>query len=1130
MDRRNIILIVDDMEVNRVILRGIFEKKYDLLEAENGEQAMLFTEQYHEHIAAMLLDLMMPVKSGYQVLQELGSQGYLAEMPVIVITAEDSAENEVQAFDLGASDIIMKPFEPHVVERRVENIIELNLHKLNQNELIEEQATRLRESNSLIIDALSSIIEYRSVETGQHIQRIRLFTKVLLEDVAASFPEFMLDEHKIHIITSAASLHDIGKIAIPDSILNKPERLTKEEFEVMKTHSLKGCEILSGLDRMSDKEYLRYAYNICRYHHERWDGSGYPDSLKGEAIPVCAQVVGIADCYDALTNNRVYKKAIAPEQAINMILNGECGAFSPKLLESCKNVRDEFIKLTVQYADKSPREDFEIPEAVLPIPKQGDTLDTLQMGQLKYFALLKYMNATVVEFDQRTGLYHVVYMSGDDFALLRSGSSLEESLDAFFRKSVYTEDKPFAEELLNGYIEHFFKEGLMQKSREYRIFHADSNSYEKYSETLIRIDTDSPHQHHALLIWKNTENRQPRVMMNSAEERFSEGRLENIIESIQICRNDKWMSMDRVSDGLQRLTGYDEIEMRDNFDNRFLNIIHPDERKDVRKQIGNQLHKGHTIETEHRILTKSGRNCWVLDKTLEIEGSGGESFFCCVLIDITKSKRIEKELRMLTERYRIVMEYTNNVVFEWDAWTDHISYSPNCKQKIGFQPISDGILERVREASHVHPEDIDDLCRMITRLKKGAPYGDIEVRIADADGRYCWYKIRAVTQKDENGSIYKAVGILSDIDMEKRKAQELEEKADQDSLTLLYNKQAARRNIEQYLEQIRTGEQAAMLLIDIDNFKQINDTYGHLFGDAVLQKSAAEFKRLFRSGDVVARIGGDEFLIFMKNIRSHAIAISRADQVIDSFRGIFRKELKESHLSCSMGIAYCPDDGGSYEELFQHSDDALYVAKRHGKNSYRIFAEIEGEEALTGIGIPVTAGTEIESEQIPEERRKYLPEQVFGILYDSMELPAGILKAMALIGKRYEVSRTFLFEYSGDKEKLSNTYEWCSDGIHSVKRELQKLDTQKVFGGQELFDEDGICFCSDITALPKQEYTTFSQYGIKSILMCMISIDGKDKGFFGISDCRIRRIWTKEQVAMLIAAVRIISAFLYRIH
>lgn len=259
---------------------------------------------------------------------------------------------------MGASDIIMKPFEPHVVKRRVQNAAELNRHRLHLEEMVEEQARKLRESREILMDALSSVIEHRSVETGQHVLRIRMFTKVLLEDVMKHYPEYELNERVITIIASAAALHDIGKISIPDAILNKPGRLTKEEFDLMKTHTEQGCEILSGLDRMDDKEYLRYAFLICRHHHERWDGSGYPDGLKGDGIPICAQAVGIADAYDALTTDRVYKKAIAPDEAFDMILHGECGAFSPKLLECFAHVRARFSELSKKYADgHSPKAD-----------------------------------------------------------------------------------------------------------------------------------------------------------------------------------------------------------------------------------------------------------------------------------------------------------------------------------------------------------------------------------------------------------------------------------------------------------------------------------------------------------------------------------------------------------------------------------------------------------------------------------------------------------------------------------------------------------------------------------------------------------------------------------------------------
>lgn len=351
MNEPGYILIADDLELNRAILSEIFRHDYGILEADNGYDTIELIRSNRSRLALVLLDLVMPRLDGYEVLKQMRAEGLLRQIPVVVVTSEDSAESEIHSFDLGASDIIMKPFEPHVVKRRANNVIELYRHKNNLEHLVEIQAQKLQTSNEAMIDALSSVIEYRNLESGQHIRRIRLLTKVLLERVVET-PYCDWGPKTIGIISSAASMHDIGKIVIPDSILNKPGKLTPAEFEIMKSHTVKGSELINNIIWMNDREYLKYASDICHSHHERWDGRGYPDGLKGEEIPLAALVVGVADVYDALTSERVYKPAFSHDTAVKMILNGECGLFPDWLLNCFIKVQHSFDQLAREYADK----------------------------------------------------------------------------------------------------------------------------------------------------------------------------------------------------------------------------------------------------------------------------------------------------------------------------------------------------------------------------------------------------------------------------------------------------------------------------------------------------------------------------------------------------------------------------------------------------------------------------------------------------------------------------------------------------------------------------------------------------------------------------------------------------------
>lgn len=353
------ILIVDDMEMNRAILKGIFEEQFDALEAGDGDEAIDILETRNEEIALMFLDLQMPKVSGLEVLKYMNGNGLINKIPVIMITGEATVESDVNAYELGVSDIIYKPFSVSIVIRRSLNLIELFEHRTNIEMKLEERTKELiksrekiRRNNEFLINALSSVIEFRSSESGEHIKRVKYFTNIILKYLQKNYPEYHLTDEQVHLITNASALHDIGKIAIPDGILLKPGKLTDSEFEVMKTHSTKGCEMLERF-KQEDNEFYKYCYDICRYHHERYDGKGYPDNLVGEDIPIWAQVVSIVDVYDALVSERVYKVPYVFDEACRMIEEGECGAFSPKILDCFKWAKPIFFELTEKGFDFS---------------------------------------------------------------------------------------------------------------------------------------------------------------------------------------------------------------------------------------------------------------------------------------------------------------------------------------------------------------------------------------------------------------------------------------------------------------------------------------------------------------------------------------------------------------------------------------------------------------------------------------------------------------------------------------------------------------------------------------------------------------------------------------------------------
>ena len=360
---RNKILIVDDSLFNRQVLKDILKGKYEVAEASDGQDALGMIEEQKKEIAAVLLDIVMPKMDGIALLKELNAKKYLSEFPVLMVTGEKSFETLAECFKYGASDYIRKPVQHDFVIEKVEKLVGLYMQNHEYKEKLEKQTMTLRNQykmllaqseqlkkvNDNVIEMLGTIVEYRNLENRSHIKKISGFTEILANHMMEAYPEYGLTPEKIKVIVSVCVLHDIGKILIRDSVLLKPGKLTPEEKEYVRSHPLRGFEIADSITEAWGKEYQQCCREITRSHHERYDGNGYPDGLKGDEIPISAQLVSLADCYEALISENFYKSAVSYDEAYDMIIQGEKGVFSPKLLECFRQAKRELEACADKY-------------------------------------------------------------------------------------------------------------------------------------------------------------------------------------------------------------------------------------------------------------------------------------------------------------------------------------------------------------------------------------------------------------------------------------------------------------------------------------------------------------------------------------------------------------------------------------------------------------------------------------------------------------------------------------------------------------------------------------------------------------------------------------------------------------
>lgn len=606
--------------------------------------------------------------------------------------------------------------------------------------------------------------------------------------------------------------------------------------------------------------------------------------------------------------------------------------------------------------------------------------------------------------------------------------------------------------------------------------------------------------------------------------------LENLTQNIpggaHQCANNQNLTLLSMSDGFLSLVGYTKEEIEVNFQNQFINMVYPGDRAEMLHTIARQLQNGRDIELEYRVLRKNGQPAWILDKgRLMDDGEGGQCFYC-LLVEINDRKQEQEELRLTLERHKVIMDQATDIIFEWDIRRDCLLFSQNWKKKFGYDAISHKISAQIPLSQNIHPEDMPAFVKIMKDTALGVPYSETEFRIRNLEGSYLWCRIRATTQFDENKLPIKAVGVIVDIDKEKRQTQALLEQAHLDALTGLYNKATVNALVEQRMNSEIHGQQA-LLIIDVDHFKTVNDTYGHLCGDSLLSNVAAVLKSHIRATDVAGRIGGDEFLVYLPEVADEQAVHKKVKALLSSLQ-LLTPEVGAPPISCSIGAALFPRRSIDYFALYKCADQALYYQKNHGRSGYSFYTpSIDGKipcgKASSAIGTQIGFD---EGNAQDEQMGQY----AFRTLYAARDTQSALNRLLEIIGRSYGVSRTYIFESSPDGTHCSNTFEWCGEGIVSQKEHLQNLSYREDLDDYlSNFDQYGIFYCADVRETAPKVRAVLEPQNICSMLQCAMLDEGKFVGYVGFDECRNYRAWSPEQVASFKLTADVLSTFLIKL-
>lgn len=599
----------------------------------------------------------------------------------------------------------------------------------------------------------------------------------------------------------------------------------------------------------------------------------------------------------------------------------------------------------------------------------------------------------------------------------------------------------------------------------------------------------------------------------------------NIIPGgVMLCENDGVCTINYVGNGFVKTLGYSREEIKKLFDNQFVNMVRKADREMFVSRLTRQMKTGERQRLKFRVACKNVGYLRVYCVVRAYLDDGCQRLFCTIRSS-EENEINQDKMRFSLEPLQLMMDKTNDLLYEWDRETGTVVFSENWYDKLGYEPYLPHAVSNEIIYKGFRPEDKAQIKKFLKSVKSGVPGATAEARIIKADGGFFWCRMTCANQYNQEGRPIRTVGTISDIDEEKNAIEELRRKAELDALTGLYNHVELQQRSAAYLNE-RPESLCALFMIDIDNFKGVNDGQGHLFGDAVLSELANAMKKLTRRTDILGRIGGDEFAMFLKDIPSPEVAEEKARQLLEVVKTMFEHTKGGVDVTCSIGFAIYPRDGLDFTTLYHCADLALYKSKSQGKNRFfqynRAFMAVDDRIEYSPLGTEIDSNTNINSQS------DALVNYVFQTLYYARNIDSAINAILEIVGRRFEVSRAYVFETSEDGAVYDNSYEWCNDGIEPQQDKLRNYPLSNVEYYRELFGDDGVFYCQDINSLPPKLKSLFDGQNIKSTLQCACMDQDDFRGFVGFDECTGVRMWTKDESDILTLVAQIITTFLLK--